>query len=332
MAVSAPEGCKDPDPRALAGCVDSSRLRADVTQVARPRPPGSAGWRAVQGLCARTLQNHGFEVELHRYATGINVIGTKLGGAAPHEVVVAGAHYDHIPGCQGADDNASGVAGLLELARVLGPVSFDRTLVLACWDEEERGLVGSRAFAARARARDEAVQVYFNFDAIGYVRPEPNTQRLPTGFDLLFPEQVRALAQRDNRADFIAVIADGRATPFAEAMRAAASELDLPLALLQVPWLLEVAPVAIDLHRSDHASFWDAGYPAIMITDTANFRSPAYHCLGRPDRPGDLDGAFMTKVVGVTVQAMAQALTLESTGTSVDSHADPSDVKIDPMP
>ena len=109
-------------------CVDHSRLLADVEWIAKPRPPGSSHWRAVQLHCERTLRRYGFEVELHRDATGVNVIGVRSGGSQSHEQVVVGAHYDHLPGCPGADDNASGVAGALELARTLGPVDFQRTL------------------------------------------------------------------------------------------------------------------------------------------------------------------------------------------------------------
>src|SRR5690606_20146741 len=135
----------------LSQCVEAARYQADLEAIAMPREPESAHWQAVQDLCAERLEGLGFTVERHAYATGVNVIGVREGTSEPQRRVLVGAHYDHIAGCAGADDNASGVAGALEAARVLAMASFPRTLVVACWDEEERGLIGSRAYAERAR-------------------------------------------------------------------------------------------------------------------------------------------------------------------------------------
>ena len=94
----------------------------------------------------------GYTVEREAYGTGVNVIGVLDGTSAPAEQVVISAHYDSVANCPGADDNGSGVAGVLEAARVLSTSQHKRTLVVACWDEEEKGLIGSSAFVARAAA------------------------------------------------------------------------------------------------------------------------------------------------------------------------------------
>ena len=133
----------------LGRSVEQKRIERDVQAFALVRPPGSAGWRRVQQLIAKRLTDLGFELERHAYGTGTNLIGTLRG--SNDEQVIASAHYDHIEHCAGADDNASGVAAVLELSRLLAGTARGRTLRVAFWDEEERGLLGSRAFAQRAR-------------------------------------------------------------------------------------------------------------------------------------------------------------------------------------
>jgi Zn-dependent M28 family amino/carboxypeptidase len=302
-------GCPVEYSQSASACVDVDRIAADVRRVAHPRPPGSMHWLSTQSLCAETFVELGYEVEQHRYETGINVIGTKRGSNHSDEQVVVGAHYDHIAGCDGADDNASGVAGLLEIARVLAGRTFDRTLVLACWDEEERGMLGSHAWVTRARARDEAVTVYFNFDAIGVRRTEPQTQEIPPGFELVFPREVAELEQAERRGDFVAIISNTAARPFADVMAEQARRHgDLRSVVLEVGSMLLATPLSIDLRRSDHASFWDAGWPAVMITDTAEFRTPTYHCRGGPDAFETIDAAFVAEIARATTVAIEHAL------------------------
>lgn len=151
----------------LPDCVDGARYQADLEFVAAERPPGSDHWQEVQDLCAETFADLGMDVELHVYATGVNVIGRMAGTTLPDEQVLITAHYDHIEGCPGADDNGSGVAGLLESARVLAEGQAERSLVFACWDEEEAGLVGSEAWVSEAAARGDQVVTVFNYEMIG---------------------------------------------------------------------------------------------------------------------------------------------------------------------
>jgi Zn-dependent M28 family amino/carboxypeptidase len=298
--------CRGADPLAVAACVDASRYAADVAWIAQPRPPGSLHHVRVQALCAETFERHGYEVEVDRYATGANVFGIRP-GRRPQRVMF-GAHYDHIPGCDGADDNATGLAAVLELSRVFASLPSEATLVFACWDEEERGLVGSRDWARRARAAGLPVELYVNFDAIGYRDDRPNAQRVPAGFGLLFGEQVAQLQAHEMRADFIALVADPRAAPFARRISAFAETLALPAAVLEIPQLLMDSHLAVDLQRSDHAALWDIEVPAVMITDTADFRSPAYHCRDAPDDVRSLDLEFANLVVQATAAAASEYL------------------------
>ena len=294
----------------LAGCVDPARYLADLEFVAQPREPGSEHWQAVQDLCVERLSAAGFEVDLHTYASGVNVLGRKLGTELPDEQVLIGAHYDHIPGCNGADDNATGLAGALEAARVLGQADFPRTLIVACWDEEEDGLVGSEAYVELASSLGDNILFNYNFEMIGFRDDSPNAQTVPDGFELLFPDQVAELEANEYRGDFIAVIVDDAGVPFVEPFVSYAESFGVPALLLPVPADLKNSPLLADLRRSDHAAFWEQDIPAVMLTDTSNFRYANYHCAAGEDAVELLDHDFAAGVVAATVGAAAEALGL----------------------
>ncbi len=289
-------------------CIERERLAADVRDFATLRQPGSEGWQRVQDTCATRLEALGFAVERVDYGTGINVIGRKEGtGEAPEEVIVS-AHYDHIEGCEGADDNASGLAATLEIARVLSTVETPKTLVIACWDEEERGLIGSRAYADAAALEARNIAAMISFDGIGYYATEPNSQSIPNGFEMLFPVQVAELEARDFRGDYISLIADEESMAVATAFEEHGASVGLITSILPVPEALKLIPQTADLRRSDHASFWVHDFPGILVTDSANFRNPHYHCLDGMDAPETLDVGFITQVSQATLGAVISAL------------------------
>ena len=288
-------GCGTATSAAIRDCVETSRLEQDLNFIAQNRPPGSPHWQAVQDLCRDRFEQNGFTVELHNYGSGVNVIGTKPGTERPDEQVLISAHYDHIPNCAGADDNATGVAGVLEAARIMGPASFARTVVLACWDQEEQGLIGAEAYAARARQQGQNIAMMVSLEMLGFRSFEPNSQRVPFGFDLLFPVQLAELEANQNRGDFLAVFPDTAAAGSANQMAAHAEAIGLPVFVLEITDALKSNPVAGDVRRSDHAAFWDQDYPAILATDTSEFRYDPYHCRGgTTDVVQNLDMEFFT--------------------------------------
>lgn len=143
---------------------------------------------------------------------------------------------------------------------------------------------------------------------IGYASTDVSSQRLPAGVELLFPAAEREWRENEERGDFIAVIGEPRSTTALDAMERVADRIGLPFISLVVPTeLLESSAIA-DLRRSDHASFWSNGFPAMMITDTADFRYSAYHCASGPDSIDRLDMAFATRVTQATVGAVAEIL------------------------
>lgn len=295
--------CGHDSPEALMHCVEQERYAADVAFVAHTRTPGSKHWYAVRERCLEALDLAGFEVELQDYGTGINVIGTLPGTTAPGEVVLLGAHYDHIADCPGADDNASGVAGALEVARVLGQAELARTVVVACWDQEEVGLQGSRAYAGALTGAKVVTAV--NFDMIGYASAAADSQVFPGPLAERFPGLAQELVGNQGRGDFIAVTADPQAEPFALELEARAEGLGRLTGVMALTAEEKLDEAFGLLAASDHVSFWERGIPAVHVSDTGVFRNPAYHCLLGVDAVEALDHAFATDVIRATTAAIA---------------------------
>jgi Zn-dependent M28 family amino/carboxypeptidase len=223
-----------------------------------------------------------------------NLEVTIPGSSRPGEIVLAGAHYDTVEGSPGADDNASGVAGLIEIARALRGSHPERTLKLVAFVNEEApffyfGEMGSKVYARAARARGDDIQVMVSLEMLGCYRDEPRSQAYPPFLKWFYP----------GRGNFIAFVSNLRSrralAGFARAFRAAS---DFPAERLAAPALVP------GVSWSDQLSFWRAGYPALMVTDTAFYRYPHYH---RPtDTPERLAYPEMARVVEGLARALAQ--------------------------
>ena len=213
-----------------------------------------------------------------------------------HEVVVVGGHYDTAVEAPGADDNASGVAGVLELARILAGTHPARTIRFVAFANEEppnfpTATMGSRHYADAAAARADRVVAMISVESIGYYATEPGTQRYPFPLNLAYPD----------RGDFIGFV--GNLKSRALVRRA----ITVFRAHARFPSQGAAAPSWVPgVWWSDHWSFWRVGYPAIMITNTAVFRNPFYHTA--LDTPDKLDFPRMTRVVdGMTAVVRALA-------------------------
>ncbi|MEZ4429152.1 MAG: M28 family peptidase [Nannocystaceae bacterium] len=294
------DSCADDSPEGLMACVDLERYVADLEFIADVRVPGSPHWLAVQERCADVLELAGFDVSLQEYPTGVNVIGVRSGR---EPALVLGAHYDHIPDCPGADDNASGVAGVLEIARVLGAAPLTRALIVACWDEEELGLRGSKAHAAALDG--VAIEVAVNFDMIGYASDRPGSQVFPGPLAARFPALAEELAAHEHRGDFIAITADASAEAFAQELEARAESIGRLAGIMTLTSEEKLGDDFSVLALSDHASFWARDVPAIQVFDTGLFRNPSYHCGSGYDTVGKLDHGFASDVLRATVGALA---------------------------
>jgi len=307
-----------PGAAAIADAVDPARYRSEVEFIAQERPYASEHWQRVQDRCAAAFESAGFTVERQVFEgegegeggiSGVNVVGRKPGTDSEAATIVVGAHYDHIEDCPGADDNASGTAAVIELARVLGGEQrWGPELVVACWDREESGLHGSRAWVDRAVDTGERIGLYLNFDAMAFASDEPDSQRMPPGVELLFSEELAQLEANEYRADFIAVLADSDAEQATALVALHAARVGLPAMPLSIPAGLKNQAALADLRRSDHANFWHHDIPTVFLSDTAEFRTDTYHCLVRPDTVETLDFSFATKVVRTSAGALAQLL------------------------
>lgn len=196
-----------------------------------------------------------------------NVLGHKDGADGSGEYFVLAAHYDTVQGSPGADDNASAVAGMLEIARLLQPVPLRATLIFAGFTLEEYGFVGSRQFAERARKNNDCIKGMISLEMLGCRRREPGSQTYPPYVDA---------GQYPDTGDFVAVVGNapsaGLTADIAEKMRQTVPQL--PVESLVLPGSGEQFT---DIRLSDHAPFWENGFRAVMVTDTAYFRNPNYH-------------------------------------------------------
>jgi Zn-dependent M28 family amino/carboxypeptidase len=207
------------------------------------------------------------------------------GASAPGEIVVVGAHYDSVRDCPGANDNASGVAGLLALARSLSKSAPARTLRLVAFVNEEpphfrTDEMGSRVYAGRCKERGENVVAMLSLETIGCFSDEPESQKYPAPLGLFYPSQGNFIAFVGNFSSRSLV---RRCVGVFRTQAAFPSEgAAVPAFLPGVGW-------------SDHESFWENGYPAVMVTDTAPFRYPHYHQKG--DTPDKIDYERCARVV-----------------------------------
>ena len=307
--LDAVDSCGAHSVGSLAMCVEQGRIEQDVRVIAKPRPPDSNHHASVRNLCADRLVEHGYQVERHQYGSGINVVGVKPGFSKPEEHVVVAAHYDHLDACAGADDNASGVAVLLENARVLSSARFDRSLVVACFDEAERGQLGSKAFVERIKARGDKVIVAMNYEAVGYSSEEPESQKTPENFEQYFPDQALELVDSDYRGNFLTVVAEPSTTEWAKIIVDRGKVSQLPVQVLRLS-ALQKQKTQDKLHVSDHVSFWKSNIPALLFTDSGSFRNPHFHCRKSADSPDTLSYDFAGRVAQATLGAVVTALEL----------------------
>jgi Zn-dependent M28 family amino/carboxypeptidase len=267
----------------------ADRLRQHVEELAAtPRPPESAAHRRAGDYIRARFQEAGFIVDEQPFDLtghpGLNLLTRPQPENSTLPLVIIGAHYDSIPDSPGADDNASGVAALLELASWMGPrlaeaSAWKARLLLAAYDQEEYGLVGSTYHSMKVR---EPVRGMMSLEMLGYIDNRPGSQQLPPHLAHLYPDV----------GNFIGVVGNQVSRRFVEETTTGMRQVkELPIESMIVPGNGEVLP---ETRLSDHASFWDAGQPALMITDTSFFRNPHYHQPS--DTPATLDYLFLAHV------------------------------------
>ncbi|MCS5693622.1 M20/M25/M40 family metallo-hydrolase [Cyanobium sp. FGCU-6] len=262
----------------------NARLLAHLQELARPR---HAQWDPLGLLSVRsylrehlqalgTVEEHAFQEDSE---AGINLILRLPGRNADLAPLLVGAHYDGPLQSIGADDNASGVAALLELASRWSQHPPRRPVWIVAFDQEEWGMLGSRALARELRTAGQPLELMVSLEMLAFTSeqqayPVPGMRRIygVTG-------------------DFIALIANVAACPMLPAL-ARAMGRHVPTRVLPVPFAGRPIP---DVRLSDHSPFWDQGYDALMVTDTSFMRNPNYHRMS--DTIDTLDLPFLCGVV-----------------------------------
>lgn len=289
--------------RAIAAEVDEARVFADVEALAKLHAndskvncaalnASSDTWCNLSNVQARAFIARRFaslgltsrDDPSERHPSTDNLFVELPGTSKPDEVILLGAHFDAF--FMGADDNSSGVAVMLEVARLLASRPRSRTIRFVGFDLEEIGLVGS----ARHVSSQKVPTASLVLDCVGYADSTPGSQQSLPGFPV------------PPAGDFIAGIAnDVSRSRLEEAMTVVKGQQAPPIQAIVAPGL-GAGPLSGNLMRSDHAPFWLAGHSAVFFTDTANFRNPHYHT--RQDTPEIINKAFLAGVARATAMTV----------------------------
>lgn len=274
-----------PSPQAISWKVDPAlrdRLKAHVVMLAGTIGPRNTvtpeGYKKAEAYLQTQLEGMGYTVEKQTYDVegqpSVNLWAEKNGGP---EVLVVGAHYDTLDsGTPGADDNASGCAATLELARLLKDEVDGPTVRFLFFANEEppyfhTSAMGSLVYATRLKEGREKLLGMISLESIGFYSDKGDSQHFPTG-----------ISGYPDTGNFVAFISDLTSKPFLDRCLAAFQEdPTMPSEGLSAPGMVE------GVNWSDHWAFSKNGYPALMITDTAPFRNPHYHLDS--DTPDTLD-------------------------------------------
>jgi aminopeptidase YwaD len=248
----------------------ADRFISHLERIIGERHPDSspASLRGTADYLRQQFTSLGLTTVSHEFSAwgGIyeNVIAT-----TPHDTdssvapLILAAHYDTVIGSPGADDNASALAVLLDVARQVVNVRLQRPVRFIAFCFEEENLLGSRAYAAHLTSTQQSILGAIVLECVGYTCEEEGSQSIPPGVPVTVPTV----------GNFLAVIGNQGSHALTMVVEQAMKSR-IPVVPLVVPGNGELLP---DTRRSDHTSFWDAGYPAVMLTDTANFRNPNYH-------------------------------------------------------
>jgi hypothetical protein len=293
----------------LVDQVDSNRLKQDMAWLEgiRHRSTGLDHLEATKdSIKARYLQ-YGLDLSVQTFPMGgytaENIQGRKPGLAEEARTWIVDAHFDSVSDSPGADDNASGTAGFLEISRILSQYEFEQSIKFMGFDAEEAGLIGSINYVLNGIPDDEDIQGVLNLEMIGYYSDEPNSQSFPVGFEIIFPAAADSVEAQENKGNFITNVGNDASQDLVDLYTASAKQYVPELRVIEVvaPGNAQIVP---DLRRSDHAPFWDAGYQALMITDGSEFRNNNYH--EPSDLVSTLNFDFMTNVVKATLATAAE--------------------------
>lgn len=280
----------------LVAAVSEANLVAHVAALEFDRSSSAAQALAADYIRSE-LESYGYTVVSQPVAGSENLTATLVGLVQPGREFVLGAHFDTVPGSPGADDNASSVAAVLEAARVMAGQPVHSTVHFVFFALEEAGIEGSEAYAAALAAANHSVIGMISLDMIGYTCSTPGCQLVPPDIPGCFDVDITG-----NVGEFIGLGANTASQFMLEALIANAA-VYVPSLSIQTFVVQGNGSCFSQSRRSDHKSFWDEGYPAIILSDGAESRNPNYHQAS--DTLATLDTAFMTAVTRAVLAHVA---------------------------
>ena len=299
------------DIQAIVDQVDSTRLYGDLVflEGIRHRTAGAAHLEETKNLIFNQFLENNLEPYLQSFDYGAygaaNIIGRQTGTENETSVYILGGHFDSRNNSPGADDNASAVAGTLEAMRVLSGYRFKKTIRYIGFDLEEESLIGSKRYVLEGILPGETIAGMLDFEMIGYYSESENSQTFPAGFNQLYPALYSEVAAEGFRGNFITNVGEiNNSVPLMDAFGNAAASYVPALKVKSFAAPAAWQTLTPDLGRSDHAPFWVAGIPALMLTDGAEYRNLNYHTPN--DTLGSLNFTFMTNVVKGAVATLAE--------------------------
>jgi Zn-dependent M28 family amino/carboxypeptidase len=290
----------------IQNTIDPAELRRHVTKLATEigerNTDEPAAYRAAADYIEAELRAAGYTTARQTFRAGgmdcVNIEAELTGATNPDEIIVIGGHYDSVSESPGANDNGSGVAATLAIARMMAGHPMARTIRFVAFANEEppyfqTAQMGSLVYARRCRERGEKIVGMISLETIGFYSDAPGSQHYPPPL----------AAAHSSTGNFIGFVSDTESSDllarFTEAFRRAS---DFPVETASIPAAIP------GTGWSDHWSFWQEGYPAIMITDTAPFRYPHYHTPD--DTPDKIDYERMAAVVAGVAEAVRSLATL----------------------
>ncbi len=276
-----------------------SALQKDLQKLSKPRNNVQyENLNAAREFLATALTRSGYAVKQQEYKIDgkayYNIEAEKLGTQKPKEIVVIGGHYDSAFTSPGANDNGSGAAATLELAKAFANRSTKRTIRFVEFTNEEPPFfwtqdMGSLVYAKQMKQKNENIVAMLSLETMGYFSDAIDSQKYPFPINLLYP----------NQGNFIAFVGNLNSSglvkqsinTFRQNSRVPSEGAALPRNLFP------------EIGLSDQWSFWQQSYPGIMVTDTAHFRYPQYHTID--DTPKQIDFDRFTRVVSGLVDVVA---------------------------
>ncbi|GAA3913489.1 M28 family peptidase [Chitinophaga oryziterrae] len=303
---------------------DSVRLRDNLLLIGKERNQYSASANAhletVRKLILKSFSSGGMSSHTQSFSVqnyqGMNIIGELYAkNRSTRGTLIIGAHYDTVEGSAGVDDNATGVATLIELARILSHYDFKYNIRFVAFDLEEAvrninghgGTEGSKAFVEHGGILNtDSIIGFINLDMLGYYTSQKNSQQFPQGLKTVFPDLYKKVEKNEFRGDFLLSFSNDRSRSLARTVEESAHTYIPELSVINIP-VPGNGEGMDDFRRSDHVHFWDNGYSAISLGDGAYSRNPHYH--SPEDKFQDINEHFLgmvTKLLLLTVATQCE--------------------------